>query len=106
MWTRHLPWIAFAGSVAALGGLLALWWEPRRDDSTADGRTGDRSPVVVHAAAALRPALEKAAPEFERETGIKIELRFGPSEAILTALRMTRQGDLFLPADDSYVAQA
>src|SRR3954463_5230460 len=103
---RYLPWIAFLGSVAVLSGLLALWWSPRQDETGSDRPTGDRTPVVVHTAAALRPALEKAAPEFERETGIRVELRFGPSEGILTNLRVTGQGDLFLPADDSYVAQA
>ena len=63
----------------------------------------DRTRVMVHTAAAVRPALEKAAPEFKHDTGITIELRFGPSEKLLTDLQLTRQGDLFLPADDSYV---
>jgi molybdenum ABC transporter molybdate-binding protein len=67
---------------------------------------GARTAVIVHAAAALRPALDRAAPEFERETGIKIEVQYGPSEGILNSLRVTGQGDLFLPADDSYVAKA
>src|SRR5436305_1073155 len=53
-----------------------------------------------------RPALEKAAPQFERETGIKVELRFNASEWLLQNIKLTKQGDLFLPADDSYVAAA
>src|SRR2546422_4189368 len=54
----------------------------------------------------MRPAVDKAAAEFKQDTGITIEIRPGPSEKLLTDLRLTRQGDLFLPADDSYVAEA
>jgi molybdate transport system substrate-binding protein len=103
---RHLPSIAFVGSLAVLGGLLALWWVLPHDGGTPDGPVGARIAVIVHAAAALRPALDRAAPEFERDTGIKIEVQYGPSEGILNSLRVTGQGDLFLPADDSYVAKA
>ena len=44
--------------------------------------------------------------EFESKTGIKVELRFGPSEALLSSLKTTKIGDLFIPADHSYVEQA
>ena len=104
--SRHLPWFAFLGSLAVLGGLLALWRTPHPDEITGTGPAGERTAVIMHTAAALRPAMERAAPEFERETGIRVELRFGPSEGLLTNLRVTGQGDLFLPADDSYVAEA
>jgi molybdate transport system substrate-binding protein len=93
---RYLPWLICVGSLGLLGGFLAIWWHPR----------SEKVPVVVHTAAALRPALERAAPEFERDTGVKIELRFGASEGLLQNLKQTRQGDLFLPADDSYVTDA
>jgi molybdate transport system substrate-binding protein len=91
---RYLPWVALLISLLVLGTLAAVWW-PDRD-----------TPVVVHVAAALRPAMETAAPEFEAQTGTHIELRYGASEGILTSLRVTGQGDLFLPADDSYATQA
>jgi molybdenum ABC transporter molybdate-binding protein len=104
--SRHLPWFAFLGSLAVLGGLVAIWSIPVTDDGTRDHPPGGRTAVVVHAAAALRPVLEKAAAEFERDTGIQIELRFNASEWILQNLKLTKQGDLFLPADDSYVAAA
>ena len=104
--SRHLPWLAFLGSVAVLGGLLAVWSLPQSDVAHSDGPAGERTSVVVHAAAALRPVLEQAAPEFERDTGIPIELRFNASEWLLQNLKLSKQGDLFLPADDSYIAQA
>jgi molybdate transport system substrate-binding protein len=95
---RYAPWIAFALSVAALGSVLTLW--------TVSGQPSAYQPVVVHAAAALRPPLQKAAAEFEQDTGIAVELRFDASETLLAKLKVTRQSDLFVPADDSYVTEA
>ncbi|HEX3146982.1 MAG TPA: substrate-binding domain-containing protein [Gemmataceae bacterium] len=103
---RYVPWLAFVGSIAVLGGLIALWWNPKHDGPTPDGGVAERAPVVVHVAAAMRLPLEKAAADFEHDTGIKIELRFGPSETLLSNLKVSGQGDLFLPADESYVAAA
>jgi molybdate transport system substrate-binding protein len=105
MCIRYAPWLAFVVSLAILIGLLALWWAPSESDERS-GPPADRSPVVIYVAAAVRPSVEHAAVTFERETGIKIELRVGASEDLLSKLKITRQGDLFLPADDSYVAQA
>ena len=103
---RRLPWIALAGSVALLAGLMIWWNHTQPDPSPSDDRTRSDAVIVVHVAAALRPPMEKAADEFEKETGIRVELRFGPSEQLLNTLRLTKQGDLFLPADDSYIDQA
>lgn len=69
-----------------------------------EGRPGQ--PVVVYCAAALRPAMEATAARFERETGGQVEFRFGNSGEMLGGADLRRDGDLFLPADDSYVRQA
>jgi molybdate transport system substrate-binding protein len=102
---RYAPWIAFFGSVALMAGLLALWAVPGTDVDVPDRPSGGH-PVTVYTAAALRGPMEKAAADFEREYGTKVELRFDASEGLLTKLKVTRQGDLFVPADDSYVAEA
>jgi molybdenum ABC transporter molybdate-binding protein len=99
------PPAAAAGSLVILAGLVAaLWWREHQD------RTGplDR-PLVVYAAPTSRLPLEAAAADYERETGRRVELRFGPSEDILTKVRLpspSEPADLFIPADDSYVHQA
>ena len=104
MLMRPLPWLAFIGSSPCRrppGTLVES-----TDDQTPDRPADERRPIIVHTAAALRPALEKVAPEFERDTGIRIELRFNASEWLLQNLKLTKQGDLFLPADDSYIDEA
>lgn len=63
-------------------------------------------PLIVHSGAALRPCLEEIAQAYEKETGKKLELRYGGSQTVMTNLEVTGQGDLFLPGDDSYIRLA
>jgi molybdenum ABC transporter molybdate-binding protein len=94
--------LAFGGSVCLLvilGGLL--YW-----NSLPPGQASGAVPLVIHCAAALRAPLEAVQRDYEKETGRTLELRFGPSEALLTALKLQPHGDLFLPADESYVEEA
>jgi molybdenum ABC transporter molybdate-binding protein len=87
------------GSLAVLAGLvLALWWREARD-----------RPLVVYAAPTVRLPLEAVAADYERDTGVRVELRYGASEDLLTKVRFpspVEPADLFAPADDSYVRQA
>ena len=94
----NMPWLVLAGSVALVAGLgaLLLWKDP-----------GERTePLIIQCAAALREPMEEIIPLFEQQKGIPIEVRYGESASILTNLRVTKQGDIFLPADDSYIADA
>lgn len=94
------------GSVAALVvlGAVVVWRER-------GARPGPDAapPLVVYAAPTVRLALERTAADYERETGRRVELRFGASEDILTKVRLptpSEPGYVFIPADDSYVRQA
>lgn len=107
--SRRLPWIAFAVSAAVLAGLVVMGLRDRTGDEgdPQPQPPADEKPVVlVHTAAALRVPVEKAAAEFEQTYNVKVRLQFGPSEGLLTTLKETKQGDLFLPADDTYVDAA
>ena len=102
---RASPTAAAVGSLVVLAGLTAGLW--RREHLNAPGPL-DR-PLIVYAAPTSRLPLEVIAAEYARETGQRVELRFGPSEDVLTKVRLPVPGDpadLFIPADDSYVRQA
>jgi len=62
--------------------------------------------LIVHVAASLRVPMEAIAAEYTRETGNEVEVRLGPSQTLLANIELSRQGDLYLPADDSYLALA
>ncbi|MCF7732970.1 MAG: substrate-binding domain-containing protein [Akkermansiaceae bacterium] len=59
-------------------------------------------PLLVHCAAGLREPMTEIARQYEREFGIPIHLQFGGSGALETQLELAG-GDLFLPADESYI---
>src|SRR5215216_5346196 len=86
---RSAPWIAFGGSVALLAAALALWAVPADEEIAPDRPGGHRPRVIVHAAAALRPALEKAKSDFAAQYGTAVELRFDASETLLTKLKLS-----------------
>lgn len=97
----NLAKTAFLGSIALLGGLSALLYWQMSGDS---GHVGP--PLIVYCAEALRVPMEAIKLDFEKETNQPIVLRFNPSQTILAQLSLSKQGDLFLPADDSYLALA
>ena len=96
------PLAAFGGSALLLAGLVgALWW------ISDPGPTLDSSaPLIVYCAEALRVPLTAIAKEYESEYKQKVHLRIGPSQTILTSLILTKDADVFLPADDSFVRDA
>lgn len=61
---------------------------------------------MVHCAAGLRIPVEEMVRSFEKETGQKVQLQYGASQALLAGIRVAKSGDLFLPADDSYLKDA
>lgn len=102
---RASPVTVAVGSLVVLAVLAAGLW--RREHQNRPGPL-DR-PLIVYAAPTSRLPLEAIAADYERETGQRVELRFGPSEDVLTKVRFPVPGDpadLFVPADDSYIRQA
>jgi molybdate transport system substrate-binding protein len=94
----HPGWLILGGSGAALAALIWLLY--------AGQRLSTQPPVIVHCVASCKPPLERIAAEFEALSGRQVELRYGASQTLLASLDLTRQGDVFLPADDSYLQLA
>jgi len=98
----HPAFVAFAGSILLLAGLIAaLYWDPFASEDA-----GSSEPLLVYCAEALRVPMEATAKDYQREIGQQVYLDFGPSQALLAKLLLTKKGDLFLPADDSYIELA
>jgi molybdenum ABC transporter molybdate-binding protein len=98
----HLAWLSFLGSAVALVvlvGLLAL------DHFPWSGR-GKAKPLMVYCAAGLKPPVEAVAREYRERYGVEIHLQYGGSNTLLAALQVSDRGDLYIPADDSYVRTA
>ncbi len=70
------------------------------------GVAGDSQSVVVFAGSASQPPLEDAAKAFQARTGISVILHFGSSGALLNQIRLTAQGDIYIPGSHDYMEKA
>ncbi len=60
-------------------------------------------PIVLFCAASNRAVMESIRVAYEQEFGASIQVQYGPSQTLLTSIEVSGVGDLFLPADDSYI---
>ena len=97
--SMQLAWLAFLGSILAFAVLVTLLAWDRQTERAA------RS-LLVYCASGIRTPVEAAARAYEAEFGVQIQVQFGPSETLLTNVTLGKQGDLFLPADESYTRMA
>jgi len=88
--------VAAVASVALVG---LLWAGLTRRPSV--GPTGE--PLVVFCAASNQPVFEAIRREYEQAFGVPLHVQYGPSQTLLAGIEVSKSGDLYLPADDSYL---
>ena len=93
-------------SVLTIGILLVLlggafWWLTNDNDRDGPGSAD----LLFHCAAGLRKPMSEIARQYEEEFGVKVNLHFGGSGALASQLELAG-GDLYLPADQSYIDSA
>lgn len=95
--------LAFLLSVVVFAALVTLLaWSPawlRGPEPTA-------APLIVHCAAAMRAPMDAAAREYTQRYSVPIELNYGGSQTLLAGIELSKRGDLYLAADDSYLQLA
>lgn len=69
---------------------------------TAEAQPSGNS-IYIYAGAGLRPALEDIAHTFTAKTGVAVETNYGGSGMLISNLRLTKRGDLFMPGDEWYI---
>ena len=97
------PWVFLAASLVAvimLVGLLVL-----KPGSRPAG-VSENGPILVYCAAGIRTTVEAVARQYEREYGLPIQLQYGGSQTLLANIEVSKRGDLYLPADESYLKLA
>jgi molybdate transport system substrate-binding protein len=91
-------WFVTLGSLVVLAALIGLLaWHPGQPS----GASGQ--PLTIYCAAGLRTPLEEIARQYEQETGTPVQMQYGGSQTLLANLELSHSGDLYLPADDSYL---
>ena len=93
-----IPFLLVAAATLVFG-IVALVRGPKKS-------TALTPPLTVYCAAGLRSPVEAVAKEYEKEFGVRIDLSFGGSQTLLANIEVSKTGDLYIPADDSYIALA
>jgi len=67
---------------------------------------GQQKTITAFCGAASKPAMEEAGQAFEEKTGIKVYLNFSGSGTMLSQMRVSKSGDLYIPGSPDYMAMA
>ncbi|WP_230262054.1 molybdate ABC transporter substrate-binding protein [Stieleria sp. JC731] len=92
-------------SVLVLGGLIYSMSDSGRENAPrqSTGVTPSSAAIQLFCAASNRAVMEAVKERYEEECGGRIEIQYGPSQTLLSSIEVAQKGDLFLPADDSYL---
>ena len=98
---------------ASLMALAAMTWALVSSDvrkpvesSDVDSAAGEVMEVSLFCAASNQPVMEEIRAEYQRETGRRVAIQYGASQTLLSQLEVAGAGDLYLPADDSFIQTA
>jgi molybdenum ABC transporter molybdate-binding protein len=70
------------------------------------GQSSENEVLTIYCAAANRAVMEAIRTDYEAEFGVALKLQYGASQTLLSNLEIGGTADLYLPADDSYLAAA
>ena len=73
--------------------------EKRGPEKQADDSRG----LLVFCGAGLRPPMAELAERFEQETGAAIRMDYAGHQVLLSKIKLSRQGDIYMPGDKRYV---
>lgn len=99
---------AILASMVALAGLVWVLGHSPNRPSGDPGETGDTDggvpkTVTLFCAASNRAVMEEVRQRYEAETGRRVSIQYGPSQTLLSQIEIAKSGDLYLPADDSFL---
>ena len=66
----------------------------------------EKKSITAFCGSANKPAMEEAARAFREETGITVYLNFSGSGTMLSQMKVSQSGDLYIPGSPDYMAMA
>jgi len=90
----------FAATLFAAISLTACdWKEPKQEQAAGKD-------LILYCAAGIRPPVAELMEMFSREHGVKIFTDYAGSEVLLSKIKLSHRGDLYMPGDKHYIEQA
>lgn len=78
-------------------------WQLGRPDAPPE-RPGD--PLTLFCAAGLKPAMDEILTTYQSTYKVTVDIQYGGSGTLLSSIQIVPRGDLYLPADSSYLEEA
>jgi molybdate transport system substrate-binding protein len=98
----HPAFVLATSSILALAALTAALVVPGLFEEHRD----TAGPLIVYCAASQRGPVAEIVAAYQEKYSQPIEVRYGASDILLNTVKVSRQGDIFLPADESYIQDA
>lgn len=97
--SRYLKWpiLSLIAAVALIAGMI---WLNHSDRSRP---TQAAKSLTVWCAAGLKLPIEELSLQYERAYGTRINVQYGGSGALVSSIEASKQGDLLIAADASYI---
>ena len=95
--------VLLLGSVAT--GLL-LCSGCGRDEKKGQADSASRAKLLLYCGAGIRTAVAEIVEQFEKTHSVTIEADYSGSNILLSRIKLTKRGDLYMPGDVRYVHQA
>ncbi|WP_258359629.1 molybdate ABC transporter substrate-binding protein [Moorella sulfitireducens] len=89
-------------AVIVLAVFLSTGCTSTKENGKPAGR-GETGELHVFAGAASKPPLEEIAALFMQKTGVKVNLTFGGSGTVLSQMKLSRQGDIYIPGSSDFM---
>lgn len=74
--------------------------------ASTDTRSSPHQPITLFCAASNQAVVQTIVEDYRREFNSEVYVNFGSSQSLLSQIEATRTGDLFLPADASFLEAA
>ncbi len=97
--------VVLIGSVVALGVMIFTLSQTDKKRSAANVGNGgaEVEPLMMFCAASNRAVMEAIRADYQAEFNREVQVNYGPSQGLLSQIEVSKAGDLYLPADDSYL---
>lgn len=69
----------------------------------AGGCAPEEAAITAFCGSASKPAMEEAARAFQEQTGVKVYLNFSGSGTVLSQMKVSQSGDLYIPGSPDYM---
>jgi len=105
--SAHAAWLAVFSLFILAGLVVLLYWIP--DESSlplTEDQPKRTGALVVLCAAGLSEPMEAVKTEYEKAFGSRVQVQYVSSGVALNQLKIKPAGDLFIPADDSFIRLA